>query len=135
MYSSSKEPKGRKATIEELRAATGPVSPDLLDARRSQPKPARGQFVRGPLEWRDICLIARLGPKRALVVWLLVHLRWPLAKGGWINLPKARLEELGVSRVAKSRILQFLAGEGLIRVTTAGKGRTTLVALVRPPSR
>lgn len=129
----SSKPKGRKATPDELAAATRPVSPDLLEALRSQTKRVRGQFLKGPLEWRDICLILRRGPERALAVWLLIHLRWPLAKDGWITLPKARLKELGVSRMDKSRSLRFLAAEGLIRLGPQKRGLPALVALVRPP--
>src|SRR5690348_2016875 len=78
------------------------------------------QFLRGPLDWRDICLAASL-PGKCLEVWLLIHLRWRMRKEASITLPNKRLAEMGVDRWAKTGALRELEAAGLIH-TDCGEG-------------
>jgi hypothetical protein len=73
----------------------------------------RRQYLRGPLDWQDLCAVAKL-PGKALAVWLLLHLRWPMVTG--VTLPNPRLAEMGVDCDAKARALRILEGAGFIRV-------------------
>jgi hypothetical protein len=94
--------------------------------------PQRRQFLRGPLDWPDLCLTAQL-PGKALEVWLLLHLRWPLADGAGVTLPARRLAELGVDRFAKRRALQALEDAGLIRVHSQ-RGCSPRIAIIHARS-
>lgn len=107
----------------------GVETPIALEAR----SPKKRQFLFGPLDWLDLCLVTKLG-RAPLAVWLLLHLRWRIRTDGWVTLPNRRLAEMGVDSWAKRRALVALESEGLIRVRRNGK-HSVQVALVREARR
>jgi len=117
----------KRPTAEELRAAmSARVSPSEPVAYSRQ----RRRFLRGPLDWGETCIAARLGGA-ALAVWLLINYRRQvIIDEPWLSLPNKELKRMGVSQWAKSRALRLLENEGLIRVQRA-RGKTALVRLVR----
>jgi hypothetical protein len=126
MYSSSK---GRRASLWEIEEALGHTTPATPPDPVISPLKGR-QFLAGPLDWPELCLVAKLG-LAPLAVWLLLHLRRKLKGGPWITLPNPRLIEMGVSKWQKQRALALLESEGLIRIAPYMNGRPTMVALVR----
>jgi hypothetical protein len=121
----------RKASAEELEDAMGVVG---VEPQAPLPRRKGRQFLFGPLDWLELCLVAKLGGA-ALEVWLLLHLRWRMHKELWVSLPNQKLAEMGVNRSGKQRALARLESEGLIRIAPQVPGKTALVALVREERR
>jgi hypothetical protein len=112
------------STNDDFEAAT-----ESIPCVEITPKKGR-QFLRGPVDWEDTCIVARL-PGKALTVWLLIHLRYRLRSGkDEVTLPSRRLIEMGVNHDAKSRALKALRDAGLIRVT-GKRGQSPRITLVR----
>ena len=88
----------------------------------------QGRFLKGPILMRHLAKAANL-PGQSLSVYLAVHHRTALTRQQWVTLPKGLLEQLGVSRDAKSRALRELQGASLVRLETV-KGRSARVSLV-----
>lgn len=87
----------------------------------------QGRFLRGPIPMRHIAKAAKL-PGQCLSVYLAVHHRTALTRQRWVTLPRGLMDQLGVSRDAKSRALRELQGASLIRLDSS-KGRSARISL------
>jgi hypothetical protein len=76
--------------------------------RHQQQRQRSRLFLRGPFDWDQFCVAARL-PGQALIVWLLVQHQVRLRQKSPITLPGEVLMQAGVSRWSKDRALQVLA--------------------------
>ena len=88
---------------------------------------AGSRFLKGPIPWENIAVAAKLGGQ-GLAVYLAVHHRIALTRQPTTTLPRALMQQLGVSKDAKARALRQLAMAGLIFVERV-RGRSTLVGL------
>jgi DNA-binding MarR family transcriptional regulator len=86
------------------------------------------RFLKGPIPWEQIATAAQLGGQ-CLAVYVAVHHRTALTGQMPTTLPRALLQQLGVSKDAKARALRQLERAGLIGVRRA-KGRTARVSLI-----
>ena len=85
------------------------------------------RFLKGPIPWENITVAAKLGGQ-GLAVYLAVHHRISLTQQPTTTLPRALLQQLGVSKDVKSRALRKLELVGVIRVERV-RGRSTRVGL------
>jgi hypothetical protein len=109
-YTSTAEPALDLKDLTDEELADIPCEEVLTSSSRR-----RRQFLRGPIDWQDVCAVAKL-PGKTWAVWLLLHLRWPMEDGEGVTLPNSRLAEMGVDRWAKIRALRALEDAGFIRV-------------------
>ena len=80
-----------------------------------RPRQLRERFVKGPLLFRELSLVARM-PGKALALWLLILHRSDLSRGKWVTLPSQLLAEFGIHKRAKAVALRHLDAAGLIKV-------------------
>jgi hypothetical protein len=85
------------------------------------------RFLKGPIPWENIAVAAKLGGQ-GLAVYLAVHHRIALTRQPTTTLPRALLQQLGVSKDVKARALRQLELAGVIFVERV-RGRSTRVGL------
>jgi DNA-binding MarR family transcriptional regulator len=95
--------------------------------RQAQARRAR-RFLKGPIPMPDIATAARL-PGQALAVFLAVYHRTALTREPGVRLPRALMQELGVTKDAKARALRLLEAAGLIHVERS-PGRQPNITLI-----
>jgi hypothetical protein len=88
----------------------------------------RERFLKGPILMRHIGTANKLSGQ-ALALFLAIRHRIDLTGKPTVTLPRSLLDELGISKDAKSRGLRQLEGAGLV-VVDRSKGRAARVALV-----
>jgi DNA-binding transcriptional ArsR family regulator len=108
-------------TVGEIEIETGAL-------RRARSR-RRERFLKGPILMRHIGVANRLSGQ-ALALFLAIRHRMDLTGKPVVTLPRSLLDELGVSKDAKSRGLRVLEGAGLI-VVDRSKGKATRAGLVR----
>jgi hypothetical protein len=85
------------------------------EARRHHQQQRRRskKFLRGPFEWEQFCIAAKL-PGQALIVWLLIQHQACLRRKPLVTLPIDILAQAGVSRWSAGRALKVLEEAKLI---------------------
>jgi hypothetical protein len=114
------------SAIPEIDLLAESLSQSEAEQLRSEPQQHRQQqqrrrsrvFLRGPFDWDQFCVAARL-PGQALIVWLLVQHQTCLRRKPFITLPADLLAQARVSRWSKDRALKILEETKLIRVMRA----------------
>ena len=86
------------------------------------------RFLKGPVLMRHIGAANKLSGQ-ALALFLAIRHRMDLTGKPMVTLPRSLLDELGVSKDAKSRGLRLLEGAELI-IVDRSKGRAASVGLV-----
>jgi hypothetical protein len=98
------------------------------DALRAHHRRCQGRFLKGPIPLHAIALAARL-PGQALAVYLAIHHRSALTRSDSVTLPKALLDQFGVTRDAKARALYALEEASLATVERPS-GRAARITLL-----
>lgn len=85
-----------------------------LKEQRAQKRSQR--FVKGPIDWQQICLAANAHP-RGFELYLAIKMLSDMAASSGVRLPSSLSAELGISRETKRRALNELEKAELIDVS------------------